>query len=463
MSELPLPFHLAHAVLKNLYRTSSRWAFFHIEFIQHMNIDHTHDLSLRSWVESASGPECDFTIQNLPFGIFRGADGHGRIGVAIGTQVLDLQAAIADGGLDLPGDTACALCATTLNAFMGQGRASWRTARHAISAFLSIDSDPREDLLHPMSDLDMLLPATIGDYTDFYAARHHATNVGRMFRPDGDPLLPNYLHLPVGYHGRASSVVVSGTQIRRPHGQLKPEDGDPVFGPCRLLDHELEFAAFVGTGNEMGDRIGIADAMDHLFGIVILNDWSARDIQKWEYQPLGPFNAKNFASSISPWVVTIDALAPYRRPGPDREAGDPDVLDYLKPVTDDVLDVVCEASLASAGMRQQGTAAHRLSHGNLADLTWSFAQMLAHHTSTGCPMHPGDLLGSGTISGPEEDARGSMLEITWRGTNPVQLPDGSERKFLLDGDELTINAWCESEAAARIGFGSCSGVIQPAK
>ncbi|MCH2149085.1 MAG: fumarylacetoacetase [Phycisphaerales bacterium] len=427
-----------------------------------MNIDHTHNSSLTSWVKSASAEGCDFTIQNLPFGIFRGEDGNGRIGVAIGDQILDVQAAIADGALELPGDTACALCAATLNAFMGQGASSWRVARHAISALLSSEAEAREGLLHPMEGAEMLLPASIGDYTDFYAARHHATNVGRMFRPDGDPLLPNYLHLPVGYHGRASSVVVSGTPIRRPLGQLKPDDGDPIFGPCRLLDHELEFAAFVGPGNQMGTRIDIADAMDHIFGIVILNDWSARDIQKWEYQPLGPFNAKNFASSISPWVVTIDALAPYRRSGPDRQSGDPDVLEYLKPVTDDVLDVVCEASLASADMRQQGAPAHRLSHGNLGDLTWSFAQMLAHHTSTGCPMHPGDLLGSGTISGPQEDARGCMLELTWRGTNPVQLPDGTERKFLLDGDELTINAWCEAEGAARIGFGSCSGVIEPA-
>ena len=427
-----------------------------------MTIDHTHDPSLRSWVESASAADCDFTIQNLPFGVFRGDDGNGRIGVAIGDQVLDVRAAIEDGALDLPGDTACALCASTLNAFMGQGVSSWRAARHALSALLAADAPPRTDLLHSMDALEMLLPATIGDYTDFYAARHHATNVGRMFRPDGDPLLPNYLHLPVGYHGRASSVVVSGTPIKRPMGQLKPDDGEPVFAPCRLLDHELEFAAFVGPGNAMGERIDIADAMDHIFGIVILNDWSARDVQKWEYQPLGPFNAKNFASSISPWVVTIDALAPYRRPGPNREATDPPVLDYLTPVSDDMLDVVCEASIRSEGMRGDGAPAHRLSHGNLGDLTWSFAQMLAHHTSTGCPMHPGDLLGSGTISGPEEDARGCMLELTWRGTNPVQLPDGSERKFLLDGDELTIAAWCVGDGSARIGFGSCSGVIEPA-
>jgi len=424
--------------------------------------DQTHDHQLTSWVESANQPGTDFPIQNLPFGVFRGEDGNGRIGVAIGDEILDVPAAIEDGGLELPGDTACALCAQTLNQFMGQGKASWRAARHSISSFLASDAEAHPELLHPQADARMLMPAKIGDYTDFYAARHHATNVGKMFRPDGDPLLPNYLHLPVGYHGRASSVVVSGTPITRPHGQLKPDDGPPVFGPCRLLDHELEFAAFVGGGNPMGSRIGMADAMDNLFGVVILNDWSARDVQKWEYQPLGPFNAKNFASSISPWVVTMDALEPSRRPGPPREAGDPEMLDYLQPVTDDVLDVTCEASLSSSAMREGGMEPMRISRGSLSDLTWTFAQMLAHHTSTGCPMHPGDMIGSGTISGPGKEARGCMLELTWRGTEPIELPDGTERKFLLDGDELTISAWHQADGGHRIGFGSCSGRIEPA-
>ncbi len=425
-------------------------------------IDQTHDPELKSWVESAGQPGTDFPIQNLPFGVFMGEDGGGRIGVAIGDEILDVQAAIEDGCLELPGDTACALCAGTLNQFMGQGTSSWRAARHAISSILSVDAEARPALLRSQAGTRMLLPASIGDYTDFYAARHHATNVGKMFRPDGDPLLPNYLHLPVGYHGRASSIVVSGTPITRPHGQLKPDDGDPVFGPCRLLDHELEFGAFIGAGNAMGSRIEMADAMDSLFGVVILNDWSARDVQKWEYQPLGPFNAKNFASSISPWVVTMDALATSRRPGPARESGDPPMLDYLQPVTDDVLDVTCEASITSGTMRDQGMDPLVISHGSLADLTWTFAQMLAHHTSTGCPMNAGDLIGSGTISGPEREARGCMLELTWRGTEPIQLPDGTERKFLLDGDELTISAWHETEAGYRIGFGSCSGRIEPA-
>ncbi len=426
------------------------------------SMEGTIDSARRSWVDTANDGMSDFPIQNLPWGVFRGSDGVGRIGVAIGDRVLDVRAAVEAQVLDVPPETACSLCAGTLNAFMGQGQASWRAARAAVAMLLDGESPVRPELLHDMSDIEMLLPAAIGDYTDFYAARCHATNVGRMFRPDGDPLLPNYLHLPVGYHGRVSSIVVSGTDIVRPHGQLKPEDGPPVFSACKLLDHELEFATFVGTGNEMGTRIAIADAMDSLFGIVILNDWSARDVQKWEYQPLGPFNAKNFASSISPWIVTMDALAPFRVSGPKRESGDPEVLDYLKPVTDDVLDVQCAVHLSSATMRANGVEALQLSQGTLADLTWTFSQMLAHHTSTGCPMRPGDLLGSGTISGPQKSARGCMLELSWRGTEPVELPDGTERKFLLDGDELTITAWCESPGAIRIGLGSCSGIIQPA-
>ena len=308
------------------------------------------------------------------------------------------------------------------------------------------------------------MPVDIGDYTDFYAARNHATNVGKMFRPDGDPLMPNYLHLPVGYHGRSSSVVVSGTEIIRPHGQLKPDDSAPIFSSCKLLDYELEFGAFIGTGNKMGDRIRIDEAMDHIFGVVILNDWSARDVQKWEYQPLGPFNAKNFATTISPWIVTIDALAPFRAAGPSRFDSDPEVLEYLQPVTNDVLDVQCSVSLSSESMRKEGIDALELSKTSLSTLTWSFAQMLTHHTSTGCPMNSGDLIGSGTISGgAAKDSRGCLLEITWRGTEPIDMPDGTHRKFLQDGDEVKMRAWCESSDAVNIGFGTCSGVIVPAK
>jgi fumarylacetoacetase len=417
-------------------------------------LDHTHDTSATSRVDSAQGS--DFPIQNLPWGVCS----KNGIVVAIGDQAVVLQQAIEQGVLDVSSEIADALKQDNLNAFMAKGGNAWTEARHALFAMLSGDS--ANEAICPMTELQMVMPVQIGGYTDFYAARNHATNVGKMFRPDGDPLMPNYLHLPVGYHGRANSVVVSGTGIVRPHGQLKPDDGDPIFAPCRLLDYELEFGAFIGTGNTMGDRIKMDNAMDHIFGIVILNDWSARDVQKWEYQPLGPFNAKNFATSISPWVVTIDALAPFRKSGPDRQEDDPPVLDYLKPVTDDVLDVQCAVSIASETMRNDKVDALQLSSCTLAELTWSFAQMLAHHTSTGCPMNSGDLIGSGTISGTAKDSRGCLLELTWRGTEPIDLPDGTQRKFLQDGDELTISAWCDSESATRIGFGSCSGIILPA-
>jgi fumarylacetoacetase len=425
-------------------------------------IDHTHDPSLQSWVESANRTGSDFPIQNLPFGVFLGDDRQGRIGVAIGDQILDVSKAIEAGLLgDLSGEAACALSATTLNSLMSQGQSVWRQVRSVLSNFLSKTKQPNPECLVPMAGATMIMPVDIGDYTDFYASRHHATNLGKMFRPDGDALLPNYLHLPVGYHGRASSVVISGTSIQRPQGQLKPEEGPPVFGPCRLLDYELEFAAFVGEGNPIGTRVEMDQAMDRLFGLVILNDWSARDIQKWEYQPLGPFNGKNFASSISPWVVTMDALAPYRSSEPARLPNDPEMLSYLRPINDDALEVTGQVSLVSQQMREQGLEAVELSRGSLGELTWTFAQMLTHHTSSGCPMRPGDLLGSGTVSGATKDTWGSMLELAWRGTDPIDLPDGTQRKLLQDGDEVIMKAWCESEGAARIGFGSCCGVITP--
>jgi len=398
----------------------------------------------------------DFPIQNLPWGV---CSKHGIV-VAIGEQAVVLRAAISQGKLNFADDISEALTSETLNAFMSLGQESWRLVRHALFALLS--GDPCPEVLCLQSELHLVMPANIGDYTDFYAARNHATNVGKMFRPDGEPLMPNYLHLPVGYHGRASSIVISGTEIKRPHGQLKPDDSEPIFAPCKLLDYELEFGAFIGTGNGMGTRISMDDAMGHIFGLVILNDWSARDVQKWEYQPLGPFNAKNFASTISPWIVTIDALAPFRHAGPARQDGDPAVLEYLMPVTDDVLDVRCCTSISSAQMRSDGTPSLQLSSSSLSNLTWSFAQMLSHHTSTGCPMRSGDLIGSGTISGETKDARGCLLELTWRGTEPIELPDGTQRRFLQDGDELTMKAWCEAEGAIRIAFGACSGVILPA-
>ncbi|MCH7604201.1 MAG: fumarylacetoacetase, partial [Planctomycetes bacterium] len=334
--------------------------------------DHTHDPNLTSWIDGAQSG--DFTIQNLPYGVFRraGSDDDPRIGVAIGDQVLDIAGCIAENLLEgLAPETACALSASTLNSFFAQGPKAWRETRHAISSLLSRESATLRDndqlqskVLVPMSEADMLLPAAIGDYTDFYASIHHATNVGSMFRPD-NPLLPNYKHLPVGYHGRASSIVPSGTDIRRPKGQTKADDAEfPTYGPCRLLDYELELGFFVGPGNEMGSPITMQDASSHIFGMVLLNDWSARDVQKWEYQPLGPFNAKNFASTISPWVVTLDALEPYRIPGPARGDDDPPIIDYLQPADDMGLDITVEAYLSSKQMREQGAESLRLSRGN---------------------------------------------------------------------------------------------------
>ena len=420
------------------------------------NIDHTHSQTTKTWVQPGSGNN-DFPIQNLPWGVCaqRG------IVVAICDQAVVLREALKQDKLQFADDITHALNSDTLNAFMSLGKSTWTHVRHELFSMLS--GEPCSEVLCPIASLQLIVPATIGDYTDFYAARNHATNVGKMFRPDGDPLMPNYLHLPVGYHGRASSVVVSGSDIRRPHGQLKPDDSAPIFAPCKLLDYELEFGAFIGSGNSIGERVSMDDAMEHIFGLVILNDWSARDIQKWEYQPLGPFNAKNFASTISPWIVTIDALAPFRQSGPKRLKDDPAILEYLLPVTDDVFDVNCCVSISSEKMREDTVSSFQLTKGSLTNLTWSFAQMLAHHTSTGCPMKSGDLIGSGTISGETKDSRGCLLEFTWRGTEPFDLPDGTQRRFLQDGDELTIKAWCESKNANRIGFGSCTGIILPAK
>ena len=315
----------------------------------------------------------------------------------------------------------------------------------------------------PREAVDLLAPAVIGDYTDFYASVHHATNVGSMFRPD-NPLMPNYKHLPVGYHGRSSSIVASGTPVRRPRGQTKADDAAlPAYGPSRLLDYEMEMGFFVGPGNDLGRPIPMSRARSHIFGMVIVNDWSARDVQKWEYQPLGPFNAKNFATSISAWVVTMDALEPYRVAAPPRDEDDPPLVDYLKPVDDGAYDITVEVHLASQQMRERRMDPARISRGSFTDMYWTIEQMLVHHASTGCNFRPGDLLASGTVSGPAEDSRGCLLERTWRGQNPIKLPDGTERKFLADGDEVTMRAWCERQGAARIGFGDCRGVIVPAE
>lgn len=436
------------------------------------DLDQTHDPSLRSWVDSANESGCDFPIQNLPFGVFRrtAANDQPHIGVAIGDSILDVYGAIDAEVLKLPVAVSLQFCLDRLNEIMHENHASRTAIRIAISELLRDDNpalrddkDLRDRLMVSMNQVEMELPAKIGDYTDFYASIHHATNVGSMFRPD-NPLLPNYKNLPVGYHGRASSIVASGAAIRRPMGQTKADDAEqPSFGPCRLLDYEMEMGFFVGPGNQMGQRITMNEARENIFGMCILNDWSARDIQKWEYQPLGPFNAKNFATSISPWIVTLDALEPFRITGEGRGEDDPPVLDYLKPTEDMGYDINVEVYIASTQMREAKTELALISRGNFRDMYWTIAQMLVHHSSTGCNMNPGDLLASGTISGTAEESRGCLLERTWRGKNPISLPDGTERKFLQDGDEVIMKAYCEKNGAVRIGFGECRGIIQPAK
>jgi len=421
------------------------------------------DPTLRSFVEVAPGSH--FSIQNLPYGVFRPAPGAPtRVGVAIGEKVLDLSV-IADRGL-FPGPE---LIATrvfqepTLNRFMAMGPAAWREARQAITGLLRHDQptlrdDPalRDAALHPMSAVEMVLPARIGDYTDFYSSREHATNVGTMIRGADNALQPNWLHLPVGYHGRSSSVVVSGTPVRRPRGQLKPPDGDrPIHAPCRLMDFELEMGFFVGPGNPLGDPIPVDKTPEHIFGMVLVNDWSARDIQTWEYVPLGPFLAKNFATSISPWVVTMDALAAFRTAGPAQN--DPEPLPYLRSTDSDAYDIQLEVRLQSAGMSAPATIATS----NFRYMYWSIYQQLAHHTVGGCNARPGDLMASGTISGPEKHERGSMLELSWRGSEPVELPGGETRTFLEDGDAVTLTGYCERDGI-RVGFGEVTGTILPA-
>lgn len=439
------------------------------------HLNQTHDRSLRSWIESANDPDCDFPIQNLPLGVFRrrGSSDPPRIGVAIGQSIFDVPGAVQANLLaGISSETACALCAPSLNQFMSQGRESCSTARQAISQLLQADTPSlrdnaklRERIVVSRADAELLLPVQIGDYTDFYASIHHAKNIGSMFRPD-NPLLPNYKHLPVGYHGRASSIVISGTPIRRPYGQAKADDAQlPTFGPSKLLDYELEMGFFVGPGNGLGHRIAMREAPEHIFGMVTVNDWSARDIQKWEYQPLGPFNAKNFATTISPWVVTLDALEPYRVADAargDGSGGDPPLSEYLKPTDDMSYDITVEVYLTSQLMRDRELEPMLISRGNFTEIYWTIAQMLVHHTASGCNLRPGDLLASGTVSGRTEDSRGCLMERTWRGQNPIQLPDGSDRKFLQDGDEVIIRAYCHKDGTARVGFGDCRGVILPA-
>ena len=432
-------------------------------------------MAARSFIDVP--PESDFPIQNLPYGIFKPRNGGPRAGVAIGDLILDLSlleelghfrdvvANAAPGGRirnDLPPGTAAAtslFSGDSLNAFMALGRPAWKKTREILQHLLSAETAKLRDntelrarAFHKQSEVTMQLPARIGDYTDFYSSYHHAHNVGTMLRGPDNALMPNWKWLPVAYHGRASSIVVSGAEVKRPKGQTKPPDASsPVYGPSKSLDFELETAFFIGPGNSLGQPVPIDRAEDHIFGIVLMNDWSARDIQTWEYQPLGPFLAKNFCTSISPWVVTLEALEPFRT---GLSAQDPAPLAYLKRANDFTFDIHLEARLQTAKMTEPQT----ITRTNFQNLYWSIAQQLAHQTVNGCNLQPGDLLASGTISGPTEDSRGCMLELTWRGANPLQLSSGETRKWLEDGDTLSITGWCQGDGY-RIGFGAVNGRV----
>ncbi len=427
----------------------------------------THDPALRSWVSSANLPDADFPIQNLPFtALRRGRAGERfRTAVAIGDYALDLQALHATG---LAPSRALDACQDeTLNLFMGAGPAAWSALRADLSALLAAGSEHETALrncLIPLAEVEYGMPAQIGDYTDFYASIHHATNIGRMFRPE-NPLLPNYRWVPIGYHGRASSIGVSGQCFHRPCGQLKPTGSErPEVAPCRRLDYELEVGVFIGGGNALGSPIAIDDAENHVFGLCLLNDWSARDIQSWEYQPLGPFLAKSFATTISPWIVTLEALAPFRKPW-RRAAGEPPALPYLSSERNSAagaVDMQLEVLLQSAAMRENGLAPETLSKSNFIDSYWTVAQMVAHHTVGGCDLRPGDLFGSGTMSGAAEGSQGALIELTRGGAAPVRLGNGEQRGFLEDGDRVILRAHCEREGAVRIGFGEAAGTVLPA-
>jgi len=432
-------------------------------------VDATHDAALRCWVARADG-HADFPIQNLPFGVFSpGAQAPLRGGVAIGDSILELGAALRAGLFTGEAERAASAAAgENLNAFLAMGAAPRQALRARLSAMLAAGSpDQRmaEGCLHRAADCTLHLPARVGDYTDFYVGIHHATNVGRVFRPD-NPLLPNYKYVPIGYHGRASSLRVSGTDVRRPKGQLKAADADaPRFAPCEKLDYELELGIWIGPGNPLGQPVPVAEAAQQVAGYCLLNDWSARDIQAWEYQPLGPFLAKNFGSTISAWVVTPEALAPFRIAQPARPDGDPAPLPHLLDEADQrqgAFDIQLEVLISTPLMREKGLPPHRLSRSNTRHMYWTVAQMVAHHTSGGCNLNPGDLLGSGTISAPDAAGFGSLLETTRAGKEPVTLSSGETRSFLKDGDEIVLRARAVRDGAVSIGFGECRARILPA-
>ncbi len=433
-------------------------------------LNETHSPALRSWVASAHAAGTDFPIQNLPFASFRrkATDEAFRGGVAIGDQVVDLAAVSAARLFTGPAaEAAQAASAATLNAFMALGPTAWSALRAALSQALREGSPLQQPLsacLVPMADVEYALPAQIGDYTDFYTSIHHATNIGKLFRPD-NPLLPNYKWIPIGYHGRASSIGISGQALRRPQGQLMPPGAEqPVIGACKRLDIELELGIFIGAGNDLGTQVPIAEAEQHVFGLCLLNDWSARDIQGWEYQPLGPFLAKNFATTISPWIVTLEALAPYRTAF-TRPAGDPQPLPYLDSEanrTHGAFDIRLDVTLQTEKMRAAGERGHTLSATSYRHAYWTIAQMVTHHTVNGCNLQPGDLFGSGTLSGPTADQAGALIELTEGGKKPIALPNGEQRTFLDDGDTVILRGWCEAPGAVRIGFGECRGRVLPA-
>lgn len=433
-------------------------------------LDATHDPALESWVESANDPRGDFPIQNLPFGIFRrrGSDEPWRAGVAIGDRILDLARVQEDAAFTGAARVPLAACAAAeLNDLMALGPPAWAALRTALSRALARGSAAASRLgaaLVPQSEAEHRAPARIGDYSDFYASIHHATAVGRLMRPD-NPLLPNYRWVPIAYHGRASSIRVSGHAFPRPHGQTLPKGlTTPIFGPSRRMDYELEVGMFVGPGNAPGTRIPVGAAEEHIFGLCVLNDWSARDIQAWEYQPLGPFLAKSFASTISPWIVTLEALAPFRVPW-TRPQEDPQPLPYLEHASlrqAGGFDLQLEVRIETARMRAAGLPPQRLSVSNFRHSYWTVAQMIAHHTVNGCNLCPGDLIGSGTQSGPHAAEAGSLLELSVGGAQPLTLEDGEQRSFLEDGDRIVMRGWCERSGLRRIGTGEASATLLPA-
>ena len=436
-----------------------------------IQLNETHDASLTSWLASANQSDCDFPVQNLPYAVFRRKNSteNFRGGVAIGDQVLDLAAVYKSGIFSGKVQSAIEACRdSSLNRFMAMGFEYWSALRLQLSKALRKNAEEEvrlQSCLIPMLDVEYSLPCTIGDYTDFYTSIYHATSVGSLFRPD-NPLLPNYKWVPIGYHGRASSVTVSGHNFHRPFGQTKAPDAEqPSFGPCKRLDYELEMGIFIGSGNGLGESVAIDQADEHVFGLCLFNDWSARDIQAWEYQPLGPFLAKSFASTVSPWIVTMEALAPYRTAF-FRPADDPQPLPYLSSEYNSqngALDIQLSALIRTSQMRKNNIPAEQLSQSSFRHSYWTIGQMVAHHTANGCNLQPGDLFGSGTQSGPKPEEAGSLLELSAGGKQPITLQNGEARTFLEDGDTVVMKGWCEKTGAARIGFGEVSATVLPAK